>query len=664
MKYLLPLFFLLPVISAAQVVTQRTNQTTNRTEFYVRNSPGNTVGNSRVVLEFVDSTKLSFVIDSFFFPKMAFRSDVAPYRFLGIDASGNLLASSVAAGSGIGPGDTAAMLTNYVRRQELIDSAVAIRSAFPSVPSITGKLNISDTAAMLIPYLRKIDTTAMLAPYLLSSVAAATYATISNLALKVNISDTSAMLSPYLRSSVAAATYQPIGSYLTGNQTINFTPTGDVTGSASGATSLTPNLVIGAGKVTNTMLAGSIDATKINSGSVDNTEFGYLDGVTSGIQGQINAKEAALTFSTGLTRAVNTITNNLSTGVGGGQTAIGGTGVGDALSLQGTTGNGTGTVAAIKALVGNNGATTAMSFYNSGVVHVGNPAYNAAVGLNVQLIGNSKRDGYRQYANNLTTYLSSGYGGISSPASLDLEGLGGINFLGGSSVTYGSMTNAGKWFLGANTTSTAWLQLAAGTTSASTAPLKFTSGTNMTTAEAGAVEWNGTNLFVTQTSGPTRKTIAYTTDIPASPTGYLTVKRTADTTSASTTLANLGNLFFPVTTGVYHYFKFVIIYQAAATTTGIKLALTFPAVTVQGASVQIFGFAADGSTTEPWAGTINSSGDVVISTGVVAANVNYVATIEGMILPSSSGNLVVQWASEAAANCTLKQGSIGYLWTQ
>lgn len=47
------------------------------------------------------------------------------------------------------------------------------------------------------------------------------------------------------------------------NQSINFTPavSGDVTGSASGNTSLTPTLKIGAGKVTNDMLAGGIDLT-------------------------------------------------------------------------------------------------------------------------------------------------------------------------------------------------------------------------------------------------------------------------------------------------------------------------------------------------------------------------------------------------------------------
>jgi len=53
-----------------------------------------------------------------------------------------------------------------------------------------------------------------------------------------------------------------------------------------------------------------------------------------------NSKENALTFSSGLTRTSNTITNDLSTGVSGGQTAVGGTGSGDNLTLSTTT-NGT-----------------------------------------------------------------------------------------------------------------------------------------------------------------------------------------------------------------------------------------------------------------------------------------------------------------------------------
>lgn len=58
----------------------------------------------------------------------------------------------------------------------------------------------------------------------------------------------------------------------------------------------------------------------------------------------------------------------LATGVTGGQTIIGGTAVGDILTLKGTTGNGTSSVAAIQLLVGNNGGTAGVKVYNSGQV--------------------------------------------------------------------------------------------------------------------------------------------------------------------------------------------------------------------------------------------------------------------------------------------------------
>jgi hypothetical protein len=53
--------------------------------------------------------------------------------------------------------------------------------------------------------------------------------------------------------------------------------------------------------------------------------------------------------------------------------------------------------------------------------------------------------------------------------------------------------------------STARLHIASGTATANTAPLKFTSGTNLTTAEAGAMEFNGTNLFFSPST--TRHTV-------------------------------------------------------------------------------------------------------------------------------------------------------------
>jgi len=54
-----------------------------------------------------------------------------------------------------------------------------------------------------------------------------------------------------------------------------------------------------------------------------------------------------------------------------------------------------------------------------------------------------------------------------------------------------------KFGIGTATTDpTAYLQIAtAGTTTAGTAPLKLTSGTNLTSPEAGSIEYDGTNLF-------------------------------------------------------------------------------------------------------------------------------------------------------------------------
>lgn len=97
--------------------------------------------------------------------------------------------------------DTAAMLTPYALLTE--------------IPSITGKVNYTDTAAMLSPYLRKADTTAMLAPYATEANLADTAAVLRGLIptgtdttslsnridARVNYTDTATMLAPYLRKA-------------------------------------------------------------------------------------------------------------------------------------------------------------------------------------------------------------------------------------------------------------------------------------------------------------------------------------------------------------------------------------------------------------------------------------------------------------------------------
>ena len=83
-----------------------------------------------------------------------------------------------------------------------------------------------------------------------------------------------------------------------------------------------------------------------------------------------------------------------------------------------------------------------------------------------------------------------------TPALLELHNSSG--------VAMSAFDVTGKLGIG-TATPTAILHLKAGTATANTAPLKFTSGTSLTTAEAGAVEFTTDDFFATITTGTARK---------------------------------------------------------------------------------------------------------------------------------------------------------------
>ena len=121
-------------------------------------------------------------------------------------------------------------------------------------------------------------------------------------------------------------------------------------------------------------------------------------------------------------------------GLLGGQTAIGGTAVTDILKLQGTSGNGTLSSPAIQALVGNNGATTALTILNNGNVgiDVTVPTQKLDVSGNINLNTNG------------TAILMSSYKGANSIGNNLFIGGGGQSSIGEAGATHKGSYNTAQ----------------------------------------------------------------------------------------------------------------------------------------------------------------------------------------------------------------------------
>lgn len=186
-----------------------------------------------------------------------------------------------------------------------------------------------------------------------------------------------------------------------------------------------------------------------------------------------------------------------------------------------------------------------------------------------------------------------------------------------------------------------------------------TSGSVGATGNTGA----GGAVGATGVAGPTGVTGVGGAVGATGPSSLTFVKLTADETGK--TDANLVNtgLSFAVVSGTYYRFRFDVVYRSTVLTVGLKLGLTIPTATVFSARAIIAGFTTDGAG-DGFIGNITSSGDSVISTAVVATNTDYVATIEGIILPSANGTLMVQYAAETTgATVTMRRASAGELIT-
>jgi hypothetical protein len=204
--------------------------------------------------------------------------------------------------------------------------------------------------------------------------------------------------------------------------------------------------------------------------------------------------------------------------------------------------------------------------------------------------------------------------------------------------------------LGIGATPSAVLTLKAGTATASTAPLKFTSGTNLTTAEAGVIEYDGT-AFYADIAASTRTTVVAQ---------QLLVLNTANNTLANQTAAqkifnNTTNGAVTLPVGTYFFECFYSLSSMSSTSGSFGFALGGTATFTQ----QWRSEAQKGTATLTTATAVQTTYSTAANTTLATASVNTVgwAYISGVVNVTVTGTLIPQVSVTITATPVVGVGS-------
>lgn len=139
--------------------------------------------------------------------------------------------------------------------------------------------------------------------------------------------------------------------------------------------------------------------------------------------------------------------------------------------------------------------------------------------------------------------------------------------------------------------------------------------------------------------------------------GLSTTTITADVinnNAVANTIADVTGLSFPVVSGQRYWFRFVIHYNAAATTTGSRWSITGPTTTDLNYRSQY----SLTTTTQTLNHGLSAYDTPAASNATSAATGSNIAIIEGFILPSANGPVIARFASEVASSAiTALRGS-------
>lgn len=139
---------------------------------------------------------------------------------------------------------------------------------------------------------------------------------------------------------------------------------------------------------------------------------------------------------------------------------------------------------------------------------------------------------------------------------------------------------------------------------------------------------------------------------------YILTGDVVNSNAVANTLADITGLTHSVVSGTTYYFKAVILYTSAATTTGARF-------TVNGPTMTAIGYRSEYTLTSTTT-TLNSHLDarqLPAAANASALLVGNIAYLEGMFTPSANGTFAIQFASEVSNSAiTAKAGSFLHIY--
>lgn len=141
---------------------------------------------------------------------------------------------------------------------------------------------------------------------------------------------------------------------------------------------------------------------------------------------------------------------------------------------------------------------------------------------------------------------------------------------------------------------------------------------------------------------------------------YVTSVKSSTTTSTLTN--SLPELLFTVSNTINYHFEFGLVLASALSTTGVRIGVSSPTFSTFACNISIpQGTGAPGPSSELY-GFIAANASSVMSSSSPANSTQFFALVNGVLVPTANGNMIVTFATEVAGSAiSTFAGSYGRL---